>query len=461
MDKNGTCVDHDKNSTPVQSVSNTGVLGLFTQVYDGAMELVASLPSVSKAVKEVKEAEIRVRSILEGITASSDPEVRDKLATLRKDFCDFIQEGKECLEDCISMAKYATNEQHITEIKQRLERKILDELKKYTVSLSDYLKDCDESFQKFLTTHKEMCDQVSCAKGHFSDQHKKVKEEASDAVTKFETAVFEREDRKGLTTFCSMVGSASAKAGALAIISPNAAFSTSMFSYALSYLARTNEGKAARNVMEQERAREEMAKKEKILQDAIKCVVDLRESVLNAALFVKKIKSDSNRASKVIEKKRGLNDLADSNKEDIDFHDLANKLDTLQRAAGEILKNIGEDGITPISSNLDELVSNTQPHQTTDQNQATMQDWMRTLNISSQPNGNFSNHSQGGETAAPLEQAEQELVDREQAEEGYLGPEQAEEGCLGPEQAEEGYLGPEQAEEGYLGPEQTELVVKQ
>ncbi len=103
-----------------------------------------------------------------------------------------------------------------------------------------------------------------------------------------------------------------------------------------------------------------MAKKEKILQDALNCVVKLYVSISNAASLVKDMQSHSNRASKVIdqqrkERGRGLQEFADSNKEDIDFHDLKNKLDKLQRAAGEIVKVIGEDGITPISSNVDEL----------------------------------------------------------------------------------------------------------
>ena len=94
MDKNGTCVDLDKNSTPVQSVSYASVSGLFTDVYDGAMALVEFLPLVDSAVKEVKEAEIRVRSILEGDTAASDPEVRDEIAVLRRNFVILFKKAK-------------------------------------------------------------------------------------------------------------------------------------------------------------------------------------------------------------------------------------------------------------------------------------------------------------------------------------------------------------------------------
>lgn len=422
MDKNQTCADPEvevvprKNSTTVQNVSNETVSGLFTQVCDGTMKLLEYLPSMSNAVEEVKEADRRVQSILVGITAASDPEVRFKLANLQQEFRDFIRVGKDFLENCLSMAKYVKNEKHVTEIKEQLGIKILDELKMYIDSLSGYLKDCDESFEEFRTTHKEMEDRVSCAKGHFSDQLKEAKVTASDVVEKHGKAVAERMSCAGLTNTLVICSSTVSTAGASGIIPPKVAVLESLFGYFLSWLARANEGPAVLKVMEQERAREEVAKKEKILQDAINCVVELYVSVLNAVSLIKDMKAHSNRASKAIEQRRGLQEFADSNKEEVDFNDLTNKLDKLQRAAGEIIKIIGEEGINPISSKSDELVSNTQPLQTTDKGETTLQEAMKIhLNIS-KPNGTFSNPSQeSGSVASPLGQAKQELGDPEQA----------------------------------------------
>ncbi len=341
MDKNqATCVDPElevlvppKNSTTVQHVGNTSFSGLFTQVCAGAIKLVELLPSMSNAVKEVKEAEKCVQSILVCITADSDPEVRDKFATLQKEFRDFIRVGKEFLEDCLSMAKYATDEQHLTEIKEQLESKILFELKMYIDSISGYVKDCEESFEKFQAAHKEMDDQIYTVKEYFSGQLKEAGKKASDSVEKYERAVIEREHIKGLKTVLSMASSASAVAGASGIIPPEVAVFQSLSSYVQAYLACTNEGITVLDVMKQERAREETATKEKILQYALNCVVDLQEAVLNATSLNKDMTFYVNCASKVIEK-RG--ELKESNKEDIDFHDLKNKLDMLQRAAGEI-----------------------------------------------------------------------------------------------------------------------------
>ncbi len=399
MDKNESCVVPYDDS-------------LLTQVYDGAMKRLKGLPSMSDAVEK---AERHMQSILEGITAASDPEVKVKLAILQKEFQKFIQVGKNYLKDCLWMAKYAANEQHITEIKEQLERKILDKLKEFIDYLSDYLKDCDKSFEEFRKYTKEMSDQLSSAQKDFSDQHEEAKEKASDAVEKHEEAIVDKENT-GVTTLFSMVSSASAQAGAMMLISPQTAFATSLFSFFQTYLARTNEATAVLDVRKQKRAREEMEKKEKIFQDALNTVSSFCVSVLSAASFVDTIKPSSDDVSKVIEKKRGLKDVADSNKKDFQFHDLTNKMDRLQQAAGKILKKIGKDGTSPISLKPGELVSNTRPHQTTDQGQATMQDIRKTLNIPSQPNGNFSSPSQDGETVPPLEEAEQELVGPEQAE---------------------------------------------
>ncbi|XP_064385087.1 uncharacterized protein LOC135333983 [Halichondria panicea] len=402
MDKNESCVVPYEDS-------------LLTQVYNGAMKRFKCLPSMSDAVEK---AERDMQSILKDITADSDPEVKVKIAILQKEFEDFIQVGKDYLEECLSMAKYAANEQHLTEIKEQLGRKVLDNLKEFIDYLSDYLKNCDESFEKFRKCNEEMSIQISGAQKDFSDQHKEAEEKAIDAVKKHERAIVDK-DKTGLKTLFDTVGIASVQAGAMNVISLQATFGTSLCSIFLSYLAHTNEGTAVLDVRKQKRAREKMEKKEKIFQDALNTVSSLCVLVLNAASFVGKIKSGSSHVSKAIEKnekKRGLKDVADSNKKDFQFHDLTNKMDRLQRAASEILKKIGEDGTTPISSKSDELVSNTQPHQTTDQGQATMQDIRKTLNIPSQPNGNFSSPSQDGETVPPLEEAEQELVGPEQAE---------------------------------------------
>ncbi len=225
----------------------------------------------------------------------------------------------------------------------------------YIDSLSGYVKDCDESFVKFPTTYEEMNKRVSDAKKHFSDHLQEAKKEANDAAEKHERAIVERTSGEAFTTILSMASRGGATAGAMGIISPDVAVLGSLFNLFQTYLARTNEGTAVLDVMKQERAQEEMATKKKILEDAVRRVVDLRESVLNAESLVKDMKSHLDRASKVLQQKRGLTDSNDE--QNIDFHDLKNKLDKLKRAAGEIVTAIGEDGSTPISSNIDKLNS--------------------------------------------------------------------------------------------------------
>ena len=264
-----------------------------------------------------------------------------------------------------------------------------------------------------------MHDELSSAKKHFSVQHEEAKKEASDAVKKYEEAIAMGKKSEGLTTLFSVVTRAIARAGASGIMSPHAAFSASIAGCIHTYVASTNENTATLHVKKQERAQEEMAKKEKILLDAYNRVVDLREAVLDAEALVMDMKSHTNRASK---KKGVLKDLADSNKEDINFRDLIKRMDSLQRAADKIVEIIGEKGSTPISSKPDELNSNTQPLQTTDHGETTLQELQKAMkaqlhvSLVPKPNGDFSSPSQDGETAPPLEEAAQELGDPEQAE---------------------------------------------
>ncbi len=49
------------------TVSKASVIGVFTQVCDGTMKLLELLSSMSNAVKELQEAEMRVQSALVGM----------------------------------------------------------------------------------------------------------------------------------------------------------------------------------------------------------------------------------------------------------------------------------------------------------------------------------------------------------------------------------------------------------
>ncbi len=73
------------------------------------------------------------------------------------------------------MAKFATKEDQLAEIKQQLGHEQLDKLKAYLYSLSSYLGKCEESFAKFGTAHKNMMERVSSAENLYLINLKKHK----------------------------------------------------------------------------------------------------------------------------------------------------------------------------------------------------------------------------------------------------------------------------------------------
>ncbi len=414
MDRTGTCVDPELdlvrgNSTTDQNVSQLSLPSIINNVCDGARKLLEFIPSMKNAVNEIEKAEMRVKNALTGITADSDLDVVCKLTNLQKEFRAFIRVGKDFLEYCLSMAKYVRNERHIAEIKEELRQEIVVKLKVYIDKLScEYLTDCDESYKCFETRHREMDHKFSSAKGDFSNQLQEVKKETSDAKGKQEKAVVERETNIAIPKALALLSSASATVGVFGMSSPEVAATQTLVSFFSSFLAGTNEGPAILDIKQRERILKEAERKKKILEDALNRLSKLYVSISNAVSSIEDMKHYSDLASKVIETR--LKKYANTSTS-FEIHDVSNKLDSLQRAAGEIEKAIGEDGINPISSDPGELVSTNQPHQTTDTGEATMQDMMSTLNLSSQPNGNFSNPSQDGEITPPLGHAEQELGD--------------------------------------------------
>lgn len=153
------------------------------------------------------------------------------------------------------------------------------------------------------------------------------------------------------------------------------------------YIARANEGAKMVDVLKQERVKNEKAKQQKMLEDAQATISKLYNLMSKASAIIDGMDSVSRRISKTIERETGLKEYVDSNKV-VDYYDIVNKIDTIQRAGRQIVDKIGEDGTHPISSHPDELVSNTQPQQATDTEDISATDAAReAMNLTGQSNG--------------------------------------------------------------------------
>lgn len=141
MDKNKatSSVDTEVELVPFNSTiaaQNVSTVSWISTFFDNALNLFKIVPTMSNVFEKGTEAE---RCFLEGITADSDPGVRDELATLRKEVRDMIRASKNFLEYCLDMAEHVRDEQHVTEIKEQLGSKILEKLTVYINTLSGYL----------------------------------------------------------------------------------------------------------------------------------------------------------------------------------------------------------------------------------------------------------------------------------------------------------------------------------
>ncbi len=145
------------------------------------------------------------------------------LTDLQEEFHVFIRVGKGFLHSCRSMAMYAIDKEQLVEIQQELRDKMLQKLKEYLDSLSDYLESCEASFKEFKKAHKKMVDRVRSAEEHFSKQLKQAHEDSKDARGKHEEAVIARKSREGITATCGMITAGNAAAGAMGIVSPQTA----------------------------------------------------------------------------------------------------------------------------------------------------------------------------------------------------------------------------------------------
>ncbi len=217
MDKNGACradlVQPDNNT--VQGNIKANLTNMFTQVFDGTKKLLKYLPPMSSAIKEVQEAEEQLKIDLVNIKAKSDSKVAIMLTDLQEEFHVFIRVGKGFLHSCRSMAMYAIDEEQLVEIQQELRDKMLDKLKEYLDSVSDYLESCEASFKEFKRVHKKMVVQVRTAEEHFSKQLKKAHEDTNDARREHEKAVVARKSREGVTTGLGMLTTGNAAVGAV------------------------------------------------------------------------------------------------------------------------------------------------------------------------------------------------------------------------------------------------------
>lgn len=173
------CEDSDKNHEK----------NLFFKAYDKAMAIFVYFPKMSDALDQIQASEESLQEILASVSAESDPEVRGQLRALQKDFRSFIRVGKEFLEECLTMAKYITNEEHVQLIKQELEKKILNKLGKYTDSILSYLKVCSESFKAYEETQRKFEKNISESEKENDTQAKEAKQEVTNAQRNFEEAI--------------------------------------------------------------------------------------------------------------------------------------------------------------------------------------------------------------------------------------------------------------------------------
>ncbi len=351
---------------------------IISNVSNVAGKLDQSLPNVLNSMEEMKNADSRMQEALE----SASPVLNEKiLVDLREQYCDFILAGKRFLEQCLAMASYATMD--ITEIKDELKAKTLDELKKYIGSISFYLDSCDKCFVKYEKVWKELKEVTE----EINTKCDQAEEEAQIAVERHEESIVAKENARGIAKTFILCGGASVVAGNFGILAPKNAFLSSLGSVFAACLATINEGKALLDVQKQERERKKKIIIEKMYQDAVKSVCCLYLSISDVSILVKRMKAQCDSASDVIDQKRGLQEYADSNKQDIDFRDLINKLDMLQRACRGIVDTIGEKGTRPLGSISEEFPSNTQPQQVTDRADVSASAMMKSLSIQNQTNG--------------------------------------------------------------------------
>ena len=126
---------------------------------DTVYKLADSLLATKTTIREIEDGvqEI-VRAAAEG-SKCLDPEVEAKIIDLKQKFQKCITDGKSFLHACVTMASYATDEEHLAEIKEELMEGDVDELKTFITDLNEYLQRCTEKsevFDKSKSTKKSM-----------------------------------------------------------------------------------------------------------------------------------------------------------------------------------------------------------------------------------------------------------------------------------------------------------------
>ena len=370
-------------------------------VYKLADSLFATKTTIREIEDEVQEI---VRAAAEG-SMCPDPEVEARINNLKLIFQMCITDGKAFLRACVTMASYATDEEHLAEIKEELMEGDVDELKTFVTDLSEFLQKCTEKSKVFQESRSEMVKEADATRKEYTEKVNKSEENAEKHIENFSDAHCDKNRARVGQMMSGVAASAVLTAGKIGALSPQ----MSLFAAALSavggaFVGQMYQINAASESFKEKRASETNLKKKEIYTKALHRISKLQRSMNDAVAFIYEMSKHTESTLKLI----GLEYIEESKKKKNpkrlkSYFKIKTTLESVSVAMKSIKDKLGQDGEN-ISCEPDTLISNTQGQQSTDTEDTNLPNYFETtLRITTPPLAHPRNSSPPITTTAVAE----------------------------------------------------------
>ena len=197
---------------------------------DTVYKLAYSLSTTKTTIREIEdEVQEIVRAAAEG-SMCPDPEVEARIDDLKLILQMCITDGKVFLLACVTMASYATDEEHLALIKEELMEGDVDELKTFVTDLRESLQRCTEKSKVFLESRSEMRKEAATTSKEYAEKVTKYEENAEKHIENFSDAHCDQNRARVGQMMSGVAASAVLTAGKIGGLSPK----TSLIAAALS-----------------------------------------------------------------------------------------------------------------------------------------------------------------------------------------------------------------------------------
>ena len=336
-------------------------------VVNAGQRLAETLPSVQTAIVKIQEEQRQMEEAVDS-NENTDPEVAVEISTLKRSFQSCINDAKHFLKACVDMALYAVDEEIQEGINQDLEQGKLDVLAAFVGVFATRVEECKKRLKYFQESQTNARESAQVAMDKYKKKYNSSGREVQTMRRNHSHAHLQVNMASGTQYVSALAICGGLVAANRGWWSPRTALLAGIVGGVAILGTWMYEHKAAGDGLQAKQDLTENMKERSIFEGASKSIKDLQKSMDEVVVIIDEMSRHVEQASNEIKGEHSLKKYVGPPQMPptniAHYRDIEQKLKSLRRSMNSILQELEDDG-TRISRNPDEIISNTQPTQST------------------------------------------------------------------------------------------------